>query len=64
MRGCTKPDVSYRVTAAGEIWAETATLREAQKEYTKALNIYWNTARDSVAIEKIQRMEIIRGRYF
>lgn len=64
MYGRTRPVVSYRIWAAGELWAETQTFKEAQKEYTAALNLYKDKYRDSVYIEKVQIMEVIRGRYF
>lgn len=60
----TKPEISYTVWAAGEIWAECPTFKEAQKAYTEALSIYWDIYRDSVYIVKHQWKEVIRGVYF
>lgn len=64
MYGLKKPDVSYEVWACGHLWDCVRTLKEAQKAYTEALRIYENSSRDSVYIIKVQKAEVIRGRYF
>lgn len=64
MYGLKKPDVFYEIWASGQLWDTVRTLKAAQKSYTEALSIYEDTARDSVFILKVQKAEVIRGRYF
>lgn len=64
MHGLKRPDITYEIWACGNLWDAVRTLKEAQKSYTEALNLYDGTARDSVYILKVQKAEVIRGRYF
>lgn len=64
MYGLKKPDVYYEIWASGNLWDTVRTFKAAQESYSQALNIYENSARDSVYIIKVQKAEVIRGRYF